>query len=66
MATPTRSSREVNMPDAPRRPAGGPELDELRQPTKLNFEGFEDYTWTDEELDAWLKDMDPDVQIFLQ
>ena len=54
------------MPDAPRRPAGGPELDELRQPTKLNFEGFEDYTWTDEELDAWLKDMDPDVQIFLQ
>ena len=42
-------------------------LDEWRQPTKLNFEDGE--MWTAEELvafDAWLKDMDPDVEIFVQ
>ena len=52
------------MPGAPRKPAGGPELDELRQATKLKFE---DDTWTAEDLhafDAWLKELDTDVQIF--
>ena len=52
------------MPGAPRKPAGEHELDELRQPTNLKFE---DYVWTAEELrllDAWLMELDPDVQIF--
>ena len=65
IATPTRSSSEVNMPDAPRKPADGPKLDELRQGTKLNFDGVE---WTAEEQDAfaaWLEELDPDAELFV-